>query len=533
MITLADAIADARRGVKRMVKCPAHDDGTASLSVSPGDDQPVLLKCFAECPTEKIIADSGLDWAEVCKPLDPSVLEDQISTFKGPASHCYRYVDEEGEELYQVLRVPQPNGSKVFLQRHWDAAQDGWSWNIQGVRRVLYRLHEVKRAIDKGRTIFIPEGEKDVETLRAHGFAATCSPMGAGKWDDSYSESLAGADVVVIADADEPGRRHARQVFDSLDEAGCSVRVMETTLANCNDVTDHYAKGGTVESLVQVHTNQREPVPSFGLGIQDFLAQELPVEVEVIPGMLAYANVAILTGWEGQGKSELCRQIAVQCAAGITPFTGAPMPERKVLYIDPENPEHQTIYSWSNLAGLAARHRGSMVPNENLTILSEWRNEPDLLTLAGQAWLYERINAYKPDICIMGPVQNLVGRDVKDDEVVRKLKHAVNTARAMFGTAFILEHHSPHRSGMDPERPVRPYGSSLFLKWPDYGYGLRPVKDREGVFDLVPNRKPRVRSRAWPEQLQMGKPGTMEFPWMEAEPELPGQVYHGQFGSGA
>src|SRR5690606_37649624 len=164
-----------------------------------------------------IIADSGLDWAEVCKPLDPSVLEDQISTFKGPASHCYRYVDEEGEELYQVLRVPQPNGSKVFLQRHWDAAQDGWSWNIQGVRR-------------------------------AHGFAATCSPMGAGKWDDSYSESLAGADVVVIADADEPGRRHARQVFDSLDEAGCSVRVMETTLANCNDVTDHYAKGGTVES---------------------------------------------------------------------------------------------------------------------------------------------------------------------------------------------------------------------------------------------------------------------------------------------
>src|SRR5690606_35451406 len=231
MITLADAIADARRGVKRMVKCPAHDDGTASPSVSPGDDQPVLLKCFAECPTEKIIADSGLDWAEVCKPLDPSVLEDQISTFKGPASHCYRYVDEEGEELYQVLRVPQPNGSKVFLQRHWDAAQDGWSWNIQGVRRVLYRLHEVKRAIDKGRTIFIPEGEKDVETLRAHGFAATCSPMGAGKWDDSYSESLAGADVVVIADADEPGRRHARQVFDSLDEAGCSVRVMETTLA--------------------------------------------------------------------------------------------------------------------------------------------------------------------------------------------------------------------------------------------------------------------------------------------------------------
>ena len=68
---------------------------------------------------------------------------------------------------------------------------------------------------------------------------------------------------------------------------------------------------------------------------------------------------------------------------------------------------------------------------------------------------------------------------------------------------------------------MRPYGSSLFLKWPDYGYGLKPTEDEE-VYDLYPFRKPRVRSRAWPEQVRQGHPGTLEFPWVAVETDLSG-----------
>ena len=99
----------------------------------------------------------------------------------------------------------------------------------------------------------------------------------------------------------------------------------------------------------------------------------------------------------------------------------------------------------------------------------------------------------------MGPVQNLVG-NVKDDEVVRKFKHAINTARSICGTAFGIEHHALHRAPGDKERQMRPYGSSLFMKWPDFGYGLKPTEEEDRLRPLS-FRRPRVRSRAWPERL--------------------------------
>ena len=39
-------------------QCPAHDDGTASLSVKAGKNGTVLLKCFAGCETAAV--DSAL-----------------------------------------------------------------------------------------------------------------------------------------------------------------------------------------------------------------------------------------------------------------------------------------------------------------------------------------------------------------------------------------------------------------------------------------------------------------------------------------
>jgi hypothetical protein len=114
----------------------------------------------------------------------------------------------------------------------------------------------------------------------------------------------------------------------------------------------------------------------------------------------------------------------------------------------------------------------------------------------------------------MGPLTNLAARDLRDDEPARKIRNAVNKARAICNSAWIMEHHAPHKNGMDKERPVRPYGSSLFLKWPDYGYGLKPTDDPK-VFEWIKNRGPRVRSRQWPDALREGEPNTLEWPWME------------------
>lgn len=521
--TLTEAIEDAKRGEQTMVRCPGHDDGEASLHVAPGTTQPVIMTCHAGCTLDVILGESGIDLdAILAEGFDDNRANDEW-TPAGPASHRYRYTDEQGNLLYEVLRVPLPGGKKTFRQRHPDvAARSGWAWSMDGVRRVLYRLPEVLKAKIDGRIIYIVEGEKDVESLRSKGEIATTSPMGAGKWHEDYTQALAGANIVIIPDADATGRAHARAVRESLVAAGCSVAVREA-MSGCKDITDHFAAGGTLDTLVETVPEVEEKRESYGVDILQAIERVIAPASFVIPAVLARGDRLLITGFEGHGKSTLLRQLAVQAAAGIHPWTGLDMPAQKVLFIDSENHPDQVLESWQDLVGLCAKH-DHPVKEGALTILEEWDKDLDLTAEEGHAWMIERVHAYKPDLICMGPLYNMSGRDLKDDETVRKIKRVVNDARSIYGTAFIMEHHAPHRGPMDRERSVRPYGSSTFLKWPDFGYGLKPT-ETEGVYEWQKTRFPRVRSRHFPEFMRWGKANTAEFPWMPAMMDDQGTVH--------
>jgi 5S rRNA maturation endonuclease (ribonuclease M5) len=503
-VTLEEAIRGVRATNRNvMVKCPAHDDRDASLAVSPGTDQPVTLHCHAGCEPEDVIREANLDWSEVCKPLEP----------KSIAPTEYTYTDEAGGELFQALRFAKPGGKKDFRQRH--RGVDGqWVWNLNGVRRVLYRLPRVVEAVRTGRDIYVVEGEKDVHTMEALGFIATCNPMGAGKWSPEYTETLRGSRVFIIMDNDKPGRTHGRAVKGFLEEAECTVTLLETDLPNCKDVTDHVQAGGTIASLIDVTvTEEAQAGPAYGMDLLEFVQSTFSEESFVIPGTLAHQERVVLTGFEGHGKSTLMRQIAVCVAAGIHPFTGREMPPKRVMVLDAENGPRQMHRSWSRLVGLAAHH-GHPVQSGMLRLLVEYLSQPDLTSIDGREWLFERVTAYRPDLIVLGPVQNLTARDVKDDDIVRRFKRTIDEARTISDAAVIMEHHAPHRFAGDKKRSVRPYGSSLWMKWPDFGYGLLPT-DEEQVYEFERTRFPRERSRRWPEALRWGKENSVEWPWVE------------------
>src|SRR5262249_46390852 len=145
---------------------------------------------------------------------------------------AYDYRDEQGKLLYQVCRF-EP---KDFRQRR-ALEGGGFSWKLGDVRRVLYRLQELKAAIDADSNhsplVFAVEGEKDVDRLRSIGFVATCNAGGAAaknsksKWLPEYSDSLGGCHVVIPPDNDEPGRNHAKTVARSLHGKAASVKILE------------------------------------------------------------------------------------------------------------------------------------------------------------------------------------------------------------------------------------------------------------------------------------------------------------------
>jgi hypothetical protein len=264
-VTPLELVLSRLEGVKRSgdgwtARCPAHHDRAPSLSIGEADDERVLLKCFAGCETEAIVAAVDLTVAELF-PAD--------SNDFGEPQEVYPYVDEWSQLLFEVCRFP----GKRFLQRRPDSAvPGGFVWKLGKTRRVLYRTDRLfsEREQHPQGPVYICEGERDVHALEAAGALATCNPMGAGKWRPEYAEQLAGFfHVIVVADNDGPGRKHAREVAASLANVVDLVEVVRATEGK--DASDHLAAGHGLEDFV--------PLEPEEAALDDELHSWIPVDL--------------------------------------------------------------------------------------------------------------------------------------------------------------------------------------------------------------------------------------------------------------
>ncbi len=223
-------------GGRWMACCPSHDDNTASLSVGVGNDGRALLRCQAGCKTVDVVAAIGLTMADLF-PSDNGNGRPQIVA-------TYDYHDRDGTMVYQSVRY----SDKTFKQRRPDG-NGGWVWSVKAIRRVLYRLPELLKA-DTTATIFVCEGEKDVDRLRSLGLVATTNVGGSKQWKAGYGEYFTGRQVVALPDNDTAGHDHGQDVAQSCQGVAASVKVIELPgLADKQDVSDWLDAGGTVEKL--------------------------------------------------------------------------------------------------------------------------------------------------------------------------------------------------------------------------------------------------------------------------------------------
>jgi 5S rRNA maturation endonuclease (ribonuclease M5) len=239
------AILDRLRGVQRagdgwLAFCPAHaDERKRSLSVKLADDGRTLVHCFAAgCDAEQIARACGMTLADL------SATNGQRPTAPREVA-VYDYQDERGELLYQVVRF----APKDFRPRRADG-HGGWIWNLNGVRRVVYRFPELAEQ----RRVFLVEGEKDADNLVALGVTATTTPSGSQSWRDDYAAQIQGAgveDVVIVPDNDQAGAVYAERAASALHARGLTVRVLTLpSLAAKGDVSDWLAAGHGRDELL-------------------------------------------------------------------------------------------------------------------------------------------------------------------------------------------------------------------------------------------------------------------------------------------
>jgi hypothetical protein len=243
----------------------------------------------------------------------------------------YPYHDAAGEPLYYVCRFrTDDNGGKTFLQGHPNGTR--WVWNIKGIEPVLYRLPEVRALIERGEEhvpLYIVEGEKAVEYLRAHltreGLpgAVTCSPMGAGKWREEYTEALRGLRYAIVgADDDEPGREHARHVAAELARQGARVELRLPALnLDKAGIDDHLEAGHTLRQLVPLQAEpasveQAPPEPFEGLSHADVLRLTFEAEPHLVADLIEVGTPGAIAGVPETYKSWTAQAVAVRVAQG-------------------------------------------------------------------------------------------------------------------------------------------------------------------------------------------------------------------------
>ena len=502
-------------------QCPAHEDRNASLSIGDRKDGTgAVLHCHAGCPTDMVLealAMSAADLFNESRDHDAREPRGEWTPF-GEATDVYDYTDEQGQLLFQVLRT----ANKQFPQRRPDhSKKSGWNWKLDDTRRVLYKLPMVIRAIEDTGEIWIAEGEKDVRALENAGVTATCNPGGAGKWKPEYCEFLRDAIVHIIADKDKPGQAHARQVAASLEGIARGVEILEAAGTH-KDAAAHLGAGLTLADF-EVTWEEGDPAPDLAPDLHEFLAVQDPAHDWVIPTLLERGDRLIWTGFEGLGKSVITRQLAICAAAGIHPFDPQkPAKQQRVLFIDCENPDRKSRRAFRNLE-YVARMKGTRVPDGGFRIIQRPEGI-DLTTAEDAAWLLERVTAHKPDLLVIGPFYRLHMTDANDEKAARTVVAALDAARVKADCALITEAHAGHGNGV--VRHLRPTGSSLLMRWPEFGYGMRPASDNpkdETTWDengrcrrvtVEAWRGPRE-ERDWPRELIWGT-REYDWPWIHA-----------------
>ena len=533
--------------------CPCRsDDENPSLRVAVGKQGQVLMKCLrgGGCELGEICESIGLDVGDLFPKDAPKPKKTKLDLVD-----TYKYFYADGTLAMEVLRFVDDNGKKTFRQRRPDGDSGGWNWSTSDIEKPLYRLPQIIHAKEEGRPIYVVEGEKDVHSLEALGKTATTNPGGAGtegqnKWMTHHTESLAGANVIIICDNDEAGYLHARSVNNMLINAECNVKVFKP--GKYNDVSDLIDAGeelGDALIAFDATTVQETDEPEVSAldklisGLSDLKGQDmsdnlllgrvasqfdsfisvrdrqqesggnlvewspfLETDVDlsydwVIPNVLERQERVIVVAAEGAGKTTLARQVALMSSAGIHPFRRDVMPKVRTLMIDLENPERiirrtsARIYDKIKWFGKHEEMDAHLLMKPDGV---------DLMSAKDKTLIEEYVAAVQPDIIFFGPLYKAFidpgGRTA--ESVSLEIAKFLDYIRHTYNCALWIEHHAPLGSG--GQRDLRPFGSAVWSRWSEFGLALAPDPTDPELIEFKHYRGQRE-AREWPALCKRGE----------------------------
>jgi replicative DNA helicase len=241
--------------------------------------------------------------------------------------------------------------------------------------------------------------------------------------------------------------------------------------------------------------------------LDDIMGLEIKPEDYTLPGMLKRNERLVLTGSEGGGKSVFVYQLLTGAAFGVDTFSLERTEPKRVLFIDVENNEFQAKANLDKIVPALTE----IAPGVDPDWRSLKRRVVDLLASKDRADIIRRVVHYSPDILYMGTAYKLT--DVSDEthRSVRAIQSVVDRIRQEVNCTVLVEHHAGH-GHMNDRNGMRPEGSSYWLRWPDFGYGMKPLitNTDKRLMRLGAWRGDRATDRKFPVAVKQGS----VMPWV-------------------
>lgn len=412
-------------------KCPAHDDNHASLSVSESQDGNILLTCHAGCLTADIVSALGLNLSNLFQKPQNSAQE--IFGSKPKVIAEYVYTDLNGAPVAKKLRYS--NKSFCWLKPN---GKGGWAKGRNG-KVPLFNSFNVKD-ID---TLYIVEGEKDVQTLSLYGKSAVSLPDGAkSKWLDSYTEFFKGRTVAIIQDNDEPGKAFAQMIAGKLDRQAKSVRVIDLSkiwkdIPVKADISDYLAAGHDIKKLSELANSTEVWKPKKDTSKYTQLSAVNSTNTEWLwYPYIPIGKITLMTADPGTGKTFFSLYLTATVSTG-RPFYGqSPCQERP-----PRTAVYQTAED--GIADTIKPRLEPMQPNfENIFVIDESK---DSITLSNYEEIEQAMKDLNPALMIFDPLQAYLGADVdmhRANEVRPVLSHIGQLAEKYKCAVIFIMHNS-------------------------------------------------------------------------------------------
>lgn len=290
--------------------CAAHDDSSASLSVSPPARTAwPLMRCFAGCSHKAIV--SAL--------RDRDILPRRTDFRVGAHVHT---------------RTDLLDGSKLVK---WD----------QGAKSTaaLY-LGDTLADLEPGTTVLLCEGETAAEAAVALGFHAVATACGASSTPDALALApLRGFNIALCPDNDEPGRQHMTNIAQALAKLGIPCRRLDVPgLPPKGDLADYVGSPDSLAALVATAPKwepERAPIPCQSARVDwaTFWAGDPKSEDWLIEPIIPRGRQVAMYSPAKQGKSLFALDVAVRAATGqrvLDRPAGNPL---NVVYVDMEMTE--------------------------------------------------------------------------------------------------------------------------------------------------------------------------------------------------